>query len=44
MLAAELLWDGLHDNTHEACGKDGASVNYPVQLELVHALLNLEYE
>ena len=41
MLAAELLWDGLHDNTHEVCGKDRALVNYPVQLELVHALLNL---
>ena len=43
VLATELLRDGLHNNTHEACGKDGASVNYPVQLELVHALLNLVY-
>ena len=43
MLAAELLREGLHDNTHEACNKNGVSVNYPVQLELVHTLLNLVY-
>ena len=42
-LAAELLRDGLHDNAHKAYGEDGAPVDYPVRLELAHALLNLAY-
>ena len=29
-LAAELLRDSLHNNAHEAYGKDGAPVDYPV--------------
>ena len=42
-LAAELLRGGLYDDANEAYGKDGARVDYPVRLELAHALLNLAY-
>ena len=42
-LAVELLRGGLYDNVNEAYGKDGARVDYPVRLELAHALLNLAY-
>ena len=33
----------MYDDAHKAYGEDGALVDYPVQLELAHALLNLTY-
>ena len=42
-MAAELLRDGLHGDAHKVYGEDGALVNYPVRLEMAHALLNLAY-